>query len=212
MGRAMRQVLIACMIGIVIFVPISAAQETATAQVKATVDRVLEVLKDPVLKRPAKEAERRRRLREAIYPRFDFSEMAKRSLGIHWRERTPQEREEFERLFADLLERSYYQKLDSYTDEEVLYTNEEVDGSIGVVKTKIVSNKEKIDIPIDYKLAHRDGQWKVYDVTIEGVSLVNNYRSQFNRIIQTSSYAELVRKMRAKRGGEGFSPVPGRHK
>ena len=94
--------------------------------------------------------------------------MAKRSLGTHWRERTPQERGEFERLFADLLERSYYQKLDAYTDQEVRYTSEEMDGGGGVVRTKIVSNKEKLDIPIDYKVLRRDGQWKVYDIAIEG--------------------------------------------
>lgn len=188
------------------------AQEDPTTQVKATVDRVLAILGDPALKDPAKQEAQRKRLREAIYPRFDFAEMAKRSLGPHWRDRTPQEREEFERLFADLLERSYYEKLHAYTDQEIRYANEEVDGKLAVVRTKIVSEAEKSEIPVDYKLVRHNGQWKVYDLTIEGVSLVSNYRTQFNRIIQTSSYAELVRKMRAKHEDEGFSPAPGRHR
>ncbi len=188
------------------------AQEDPTTQVKATVDRVLAILGDPALKDPAKQEAQRKRLREAIYPRFDFAEMAKRSLGPHWRDRTPQEREEFERLFADLLERSYYEKLHAYTDQEIRYANEEVDGKLAVVRTKIVSEAEKSEIPVDYKLVRHNGQWKVYDLTIEGVSLVSNYRTQFNRIIQTSSYAELVRKMRAKHEDEGFSPAPGHHK
>lgn len=208
----MRQVLIGCVMGIVVFPPIIAAQEGPTAQVKSTVDRVLDILKDPALKGPAKATERRRVLREAIDPRFDFAEMAKRSLGPHWREQTPQEREEFERLFADLLEQSYYQKLDAYADQDVLYTNEELEGQSAVVRTKIVSKKERLDIPIDYKLARANGQWRVYDVTIEGVSLVSNYRTQFNRIIQTSSYAELVKRMRAKQIGEGTTPAPRRHR
>ena len=124
----------------------------------------------------------------------------------------PSEREEFERLFADLLERSYHEKLDAYTAQEIRYTDEEVDGRFAVVRTEIVSKKEKSEIPVDYKLVRRNGQWKVYDLAIEDVSLVNNYRAQFNRIIQTSSYAELVRKMRAKHEDEGFSPAPGHHK
>ncbi len=131
--------------------------------------------------------------------------MAKRSLGMHWRDRTPQEREEFVDLFADLLEKSYHKKLESYTDQEILYTKEQVENNkFGVVTTQIVSQKENLDIPVDYKLMRRDGQWKVYDVVIEGVSLVSNYRSQFNRIIQTSSYAELVRKMRVKHESEAL--------
>ena len=178
------------------------AQEGPTAQVKATVDRVLNILKDPTLKNAKKEEQRRTRLREVIYPRFDFTEMAKRSLGVHWRDRTSQEREEFVRLFAALVEHSYYKKLDSYADEKIDYTSEEVDTKFAIVGTKIVNEKERLDIPIAYKLIRRDGEWKIYDVMVEDVSMVSNYRSQFNSIIQTSSYAELVRKMQFKQDVE----------
>jgi phospholipid transport system substrate-binding protein len=200
-----RNALILYGIASLVFSGPSFAQGGPMPQVKVTVDRVLEILRDPSLKGPDKEEARRKKLKEAIYPRFDFLEMAKRSLGPHWRNRTPKEQEEFVDLFSDLLELSYANKLESYTDQEVTYTKEEVEDKFGVVATKIVSKKENLDIPIDYKLMLRDGQWKVYDVVIEGVSLVSNYRSQFNRIIQTSSYAELVQKMRVKQEAEALS-------
>ncbi len=204
MGRV-RKILILYGISSVVLSSLAFAQEGPTAQVKATIDKVLDILRDPVLQAPDKERERLRQLKEVIFARFEFPEMAKRSLGMHWRDRTPQEREEFVDLFADLLEKSYHKKLESYTDQEILYTEEQVENNkFGVVTTQIVSQKENLDIPVDYKLMRRDGQWKVYDVVIEGVSLVSNYRSQFNRIIQTSSYAELVRKMRVKHESEAL--------
>lgn len=169
-----------------------------TAQVKATIDKVLDILRDPALKGPQAEAARSKRLREVIFARFDFSEMAKRTLGIHWPKRTPQERKEFIELFSDLLELSYRRKIERYTDEEILYTKEDVDGKFGTVNTQVYSEKENVDVPIDYKVIRHNGEWKVYDVVIDGISLVSNYRSQFNRIIQQSSYAELVQKMRVR--------------
>lgn len=183
----------------------SFAQQGPKAQVKRTIENVLDILGDPALKSPEKEEARRNRLKEVIYPRFDFNEMAKRSLGLHWRHRTPQERKEFMNLFADLLEGSYHRKLEAYTDQDIVYTREDVEGLYAVVGTKIASSKENLEIPVEYKLIRRDGEWKVYDVVIEGVSLVSNYRTQFNRIIQTSSYAELVRKMRVKQKAEAVS-------
>ena len=208
MVRVIRKALVLYGISALAFSSVSFAQAGATAQVKGTIEKVLEILRDPALKAPEKEEARRKKLKEAIAPRFDFSGMAKRSLGPHWRNRTPQEREEFVTLFADLLEQSYHKKLESYTDQEILYTKEQVDEKFGVVATKILSQKENLDIPIEYKLLRQDAQWRVYDVVIEGVSLVSNYRSQFNRIIETSSYADLVRKMRIKQEAEALSTVP----
>ncbi|HET7854045.1 MAG TPA: ABC transporter substrate-binding protein [Candidatus Methylomirabilis sp.] len=208
MARAIRKTLILYGIGALVLASVSFAQEGATAQVKGTIDKVLEILRDPALKAPDKAEARRKKLKEVIYPRFDFSEMAKRTLGMHWRNRTPKEREEFVSLFADLLEQSYYKKLESYTDEEILYTKEQLDEKFGVVATKIVSQKENIDIPIEYKLLRHDAKWLVYDVVIEGVSMVSNYRSQFNRIIETSSYAELVKRMRVKQEDEALGTTP----
>jgi phospholipid transport system substrate-binding protein len=207
MARAIRTTLILYGMSALVFSSVSFAQAGATAQVKGTIDKVLEILRDPALKAPAKAEVRRKKLKEAIYPRFDFSEMSKRSLGTHWRNRTAKEREEFVSLFADLLEQSYYKKLESYTDEEILYTKEQVEDKFGLVVTKIVSQKENIEIPIEYKLLRQDSQWLVYDVVIEGVSMVSNYRSQFNRIIETSSYAELVKRMRVKQEDEALGTV-----
>jgi phospholipid transport system substrate-binding protein len=208
MARAIRKALILYGISALVLSSVSFAQAGATAQVKGTIDKVLEILRDPALKAPGKEEARRKKLKEAIYPGFDFTEMAKRSLGIHWGKRTPQEREEFVKLFADLLEQSYARRLETYTDQEVLYTKEQVDDKFGLVVTKIVSTKENIDIPIEYKLLRQDNQWKVYDVVIDGISMVSNYRSQFNSIIQKSSYAELVQRMRVKQESEALSIVP----
>ena len=208
MAGAIRRALILYGISALVLSSVSFAQAGATAQVKGTIDKVLEILRDPALKAPDKAEVRRKKLKEVIYPRFDFLEMAKRSLGMHWRNRTPKEREEFVSLFADLLERSYYKTLESYTDEEILYTKEQVEDKFGLVVTKIVSQKENIDIPIEYKLLRQDAQWLVYDVVIEGVSMVSNYRSQFNRIIETSSYAELVKRMRVKQEDEALGTAP----
>ena len=208
MGRKRGKALIYCGMAALVCAAWASAQEGATAQVKETIDRVLAILRDPALKGPDKEELRRKKLKDAIYPRFDFSEMAKRSLATHWRDRSQKEREEFVNLFADLLEQSYHKKLESYTDQEIIYAKEQIEDKFGLVATKIVSQKENLDIPIDYKLMRQDGQWRVYDVVVEGVSLVSNYRSQFNRIIQTSSYAELIRKMRVKQEAEVLSVVP----
>jgi len=208
MARPIRKALILYGISALVLSSVSFAQTGATAHVKETIDKVLEILRDPALKAPDKADARRKKLKEAIYPRFEFAEMAKRSLGTHWGKRTPQEREEFVSLFADLLEQSYYKKLESYTDEEILYTKEQVEDKFGLVVTKIVSQKENIDIPIEYKLLRQDAQWRVYDVVIEGVSMVSNYRSQFNRIIETSSFAELVKRMRVKQEDEALGTVP----
>lgn len=202
MRQVIRKTLILCGISVLVFSSLSFADDGPTAQVKSTVDRVLEILKEPALKSPDKEETRGKQLKKVIFARFDFDEMAKRSLGVHWRERTPQERKEFVKIFADLLELSYRRKIERYTDEEIQYTKEQVDEKFGVVTTEIVSEKEGVDIPIDYKVIRRGDEWKVYDVVIDGISLVGNYRSQFNRIIQRSSYAELVKKMRIKQETE----------
>lgn len=208
MGALIKRGLAIWGISLVCFASSLFAQEGPTAQVKASITKVLDILRDPALKKPEKEEERRKLLKNVIFPRFDFREMAQRSLGIHWRDRSPQERDEFVNLFADLLEAFYRKRIESYTDEEILYTGEQLEDKFAVVSTKIISKKENLEVPVEYKAILRDGQWRVYDVVIEGVSLVSNYRSQFNRIIRTSSYAELVRKMKVKHEAEELSPPP----
>lgn len=168
-----------------------------TTQVKSTVDKVLDILKNKELKKPSKAEERRAALRKAVGERFDYEEMSKRTLAQFWQKRTPAEQKEFVVLFSDLLERSYSNKIDTYTDEKVVYGDENVEGEYAVLKTKIIT-KRNVDVPIDYKLFKKSSEWKVYDVVIEGVSLVNNYRNQFNKIIRTQSYDELVKRLRNK--------------
>lgn len=167
-------------------------------ELKESIDQVLAVLRNPAFKGEKNQKSRREKLRAAIAPRFDFEEMAKRSLARYWRKRTPAERKEFVSIFTDLLERSYVSKIEAYTDEKILYPSERIeDGRYADVKTKIVTNTGR-DIPIDYRLLKTQTGWRVYDVEIEGVSLVSNYRSQFRRIIRKESYAELLKRMKAK--------------
>ena len=128
---------------------------------------------------------------------FDWQETGKRALGRHWEGRSPQEREEFYKLFADLLERSYVGKIEGYSGERILYEKETVDGDRAEVRTKLVT-KAGTQIPIDYQMQKAGDRWRVYDVKIENVSLVGNYRSQFNRIIQQSGYPELVNRLKTK--------------
>ena len=163
-----------------------------TDQVRRSVDEVLKIVQS----QPDGPA-RRTAVRQAANRLFDFEETAKRALGPHWQQRTPAEHEEFVRLFSDLLEAAYVGKIDLYQGEKITYVGETVDGDQATVKTRIVT-KQGNEVPVDYRLSREKDGWRVYDVIIEGVSLVANYRTQFNKIIQTSSYDDLVKRMRAK--------------
>jgi phospholipid transport system substrate-binding protein len=175
----------------------SAHAGLATDQIKATVDKALVVLRDPKLKPAAKLKERRDQLKQILFSRFDFTEMAKRSLGANWRRRTPQEQEEFVRLFTDVLERAYADIIESYSDEKIVYINERIDAEYADVNSKIFTGKGQ-EYTINYKARLVGNEWKVYDVVAENISLVNNYRSQFTRVISKDSYEELVRRLKDK--------------
>ncbi|MEK7371493.1 MAG: ABC transporter substrate-binding protein [candidate division NC10 bacterium] len=174
-----------------------------TDQLRGAIDRVIKTLDNPALKGDSKVGERRTAVRKIANDIFDFGEIARRSLGRHWQGRTDKEREEFISLFGDLLERSYISKIELYGGEKILYTNERMDAEVAVVSTKVIT-KNGTEVPIDYRLLRRGDRWLVYDISIEGVSLVSNYRTQFNKIIQTTSYGELVKKMRAKQDEVSF--------
>jgi phospholipid transport system substrate-binding protein len=174
-----------------------AAAAEPTNQLRAQIDRVLKVLNDPAMKLPARTRERRAAMRAIADDTFDFTETAKRSLGRHWAARTPAEREQFVRVFADVLERSYISKVELYGGETIQYTGDSVDGDQAIVGSRIVT-RSGVQVPIQYRMWRKGDRWLVYDVVIEGVSLVANYRSQFDRIIQTSSFAELVKKMKTR--------------
>jgi phospholipid transport system substrate-binding protein len=167
-----------------------------TDQVRGTVENIAAILKSPSLKTDAKKNDRREQLRQAIFSRFDFTEMAKRSLGSHWRKLSPLEQEEFARLFTDLLERAYIDQIEAYNDEKFVYVKESVDQDFAEVQSRIVTAKGEYSL--NYRLHNVGGEWKVYDVVVENISLVNNYRSQFSRIVANQSYEELVRRMRDK--------------
>ncbi len=173
------------------------ARASVTDEVKQTVDEVVRIVSDKELKKPQNEKKRRQELKAAIGKIFDYTEMAKRSLARHWKERSPAERKEFVQLFEILLENSYAGKIESYNQERIVYLKESVEGEYAEVKSKVVTPKRD-EYALDYRLLNEGGKWMVYDVVIEGVSLVSNYRSQFNRIIAGHGYNELLKKLRTK--------------
>ncbi len=174
-----------------------------TDTVKAAVDKVISILNNPKLKGPAHEKERRAQIRRAVFEVWDFREMAKRSLAQYWRGRTEAQKKEFTDLFSDLLERSYINRIENYSGEKIIWDKETVDPPYATVDSHFLT-KRREEIPVDYKLLDENGKWKVYDMVIENVSLVNNYRSQFNKIIRQSSYDDLVKKMKGKLESESF--------
>ncbi len=196
----MARLIKASTVGLVILLlmqPVWVAAGAPTDQIRQTVDKLLAILNDPQLKGEQKKNERRQKLKDVLYQRFDFTEMAGRSLGSEWRRRTPEEQKEFVKLFTELLERSYLDKIESYSGEKVLYLKEREDGNYAEVETKIVDKKGQ-EYSVDYRLHKVNGDWKVYDVIIEDVSLVGNYRSQFSRVLAKSSFDELLKTMKEK--------------
>ena len=184
-----------------------AAAGAPTEQLRTHVDRVLKLLDDSSLKAPDKAKERRTAVRKVADDIFDFAETAKRSLGRHWAARTPEERDEFVKLFGDLLERSYISKIELYGGEKIQYVGDKVEGETAVVQSKLLT-KAGGEVPIEYRMLKKGERWLVYDVVIEGVSLVANYRTQFNKIIQTSSFQDLVKKMKTRQEELGASASP----
>jgi phospholipid transport system substrate-binding protein len=178
-----------------IALPVSAGEPTD--EIKQTTDKILSILTNPSLKGSSKTAEREKLIRQAIDERFDWEEMARRSLARYWDQRTDGEKKEFVRLYSDLLERTYMDKVEGYSGEKVIYEGESVDNGYAVVRVKIVT-KKNTDIRVHYRLKRVENKSLVYDVSIEGVSLVNNYRTQFNSIILKSSYENLVKRLRER--------------
>jgi phospholipid transport system substrate-binding protein len=173
------------------------AAPTPTEQVRASIQRVLRILDDSELRGELRQAERRAAIRKVAHELFDFAEITKRSIGHHWQQRTAAEREELVSLFGDLLERTYVSRIEVYSGEKIAYVGESVETDQAVVRTRIVT-KQGTEIPVDYRMVARGSRWQAYDVTIEGVSLVANYRSQFNKILQTGNYPELIKRLRIK--------------
>ena len=178
--------------------PFTLHASEVTEKVRSTVDGITNILRDQSLRSPGKQEERRARIRNLILERFSFEEMSKRSLARHWKERSDEEKKEFVSLFSDLIENSYIDKIERYTDEKIIYADEKRNDGRAVVKTVIIS--KGTEIPINYRLIKTTDDWMVYDIVIEGVSLVSNYRSQFSSTIRATSYEGLVIKLREKTG------------
>ena len=174
------------------------AASAPTEELKASIDAMLEILRDKELAQPDKKEERRSRISTLIRDRFDFKEMARRSLARNWNMRSAEEKKEFVEIFSDLLQSSYIGKIEGYTDEKITYDKEELkkEGKYGIVSTTIIT--KDVNIPIDYKLIIKNDKWWVYDVVVEGVSFVSTYRSQYDKVIKKESYAALIEKMKTK--------------
>lgn len=162
-----------------------------------TVDKGLTVLKEPSLSGTEKTQERRQALWKEISIVFNFEEMSKRALGQHWKKRSPEEKKEFVELFTNILKDAYIGKTDTYNGEKVVLLREKQDNNYAVVQTRFIT-KNGTEIAVDYSMLNNSGEWKIYDVIIEGVSMINNYRSQFNNILLKSPYENLVKRMKEK--------------
>jgi len=169
-----------------------------TDEIRNAIDRGLEILNSSDPEENGKK-QQIAQLKEIVHPLFNFNEMARRSLGRHWRQLTQEEKEEFVAVFTNFLEEIYAGKMDLYKGGDVVFLREVVNEDYARVDSKITDSKGT-GYSVSYKLLRRDGDWRIYDLVVENVSLVNNYRSQFNRVIRNSSFEELIKKMRQKSG------------
>jgi phospholipid transport system substrate-binding protein len=180
-----------------------ASTETPTALIQQTTTQVLGIFKDPSLQGPAKRQEREARLQDIGDRVFDWPAMAQSALAFHWRSLTPQQRQEFIPLFKGVVEHAYMDRLAQAAQQEkaIRYTGEQEGASQAVVATRVMTQNDQ-EIPIDYYLHQQQGRWLIYDVIVEGVGLVSNYRSQINEILDSSSYDQLIRLMKPKLAAE----------
>lgn len=168
----------------------------ATEAMKSTIDEVLKIVQDKELKQPGRAEERRKRLEQVVGDRFDYQEMSRRALGAPWNTLSDKDKQEFVGLFQTLLTSSYADKVETYSGEGVQYLNERTEKDFAEVRTKVLTGKT--EIPLDYRLLNKGTDWRVYDVVVDGVSLVNNYRGQFSKILRASTFADLLDQLRKK--------------
>ncbi|HPL96800.1 MAG TPA: ABC transporter substrate-binding protein [Smithellaceae bacterium] len=191
-----KYIFVLSMLIVLIMVAYAAAGEP-TAAVEASVNRVLDVLKDPKLKGPDAKNIKTEKLRVIYKSMFDEMEFSRRTLTRNWKNFTPAERREFVDLFEQVLEKSYLDKILDYSDEKIVFYKETmIDKDKAEVQSKIITSSN--EIPIDYRIILKDGKWKVYDVVVENVSLVQNYRTQFNEILADGTPEDLLKILRKK--------------
>lgn len=181
---------------VIVAIPVPSIAGDPSSAMKGTIDEVLRIVRDKELKQPAKAKTRRQLLETVVAARFDYTEMSRRALGAPWNQLTDQQKQEFVDLFRMLLTNSYADKIETYSGEDVQYLNERTEKEYAEVRTKVLSGKT--EIPLDYRLIHKADEWRVYDVVVDNVSLVNNYRGQFAKILRASSYTDLVDQLRKK--------------
>lgn len=177
--------------------PLAARAGDPLDQIRQTTDQVVAVVQDPALKGDDKAQERQRLMRKAVDARFDWTTMAKSAMGKNWHGLTEAQRQEFSSLFSDLIEKTYMSRIESYSGEKINYKGDKVDGKYGEVSVVIVTLRGT-DIPVSYRVLKKGAEWLVYDVNIEGVSLVNNYRSQIASILNSSNFDGLVARLKTK--------------
>ena len=189
------------MIGVVallvlIGTPVVSAEQTPTESVKSTIDDVIHILNNEELKHPNRSAERRQKIEHVVRQRVSYEDMARLALGMPWLALTDTERREFVGLFVQLLRDMFAGKVDDMAYAQVLYLSEQREQGCAEVRTRLLG--QKVDTHLDFRLADKVGQWSVYDVVIDGVSIVSNYHAQFTSIIRDHSYEGLVKKMKEK--------------
>ena len=177
------------------------AGTTPTEEVQEIIGRIVGVLQDPMVADGAAVAKRKAVFREVLAARFDFKEMAKRSLGNHWQSVAARQ-QEFVSVFTNFIERVYVGKIDSLKDTKIAFVRERIEGGVAQVDTQIVPAKGD-DFPMNYRLHLVGGKWKIYDVIVENISLVGNYRSQFDRILASATFDELLKKLQEKTSAQG---------
>lgn len=187
--------LVAALTATALLIPAAVWAGPPTEQIREYTDAIIRVLEDPALKVDGRRAERRAAVRRLAAEAFDIHETARRALGVHWQKRTPAEREEFVALFADVLERAYITQIENYGGERVRFVGESIDGNLAIVRARIIT-RGTVEVPVDARLLRRGERWLVYDIAVEGISLIANYRAQFDKIIRTSSYEDLIQRLR----------------
>ena len=176
-----------------------------TDDLKTAVDKVLGIMQNPAYGAPDKKEARQKLINTEIAGKFDWEEMSRRALGVHWRDFTPPQQKEFVAIFSEFLERTYISKVDLFLKEEksfsannIVYTKETIEEQYALVDSKVALKEE--EIPLSYKLINKGGKWVVYDMTLEGVGIVANYRTQFSELLANGSYEKLIEKLKSKQG------------
>jgi phospholipid transport system substrate-binding protein len=190
---------VAAIFAVVLLYPVYAPASTPLETVQAQINRVIEVLRDPALKAETSKEAKKERIWDLVNDIFDYKELSRRTLGRSWKKLTPEQQKEFTELFSLLLGSVYMDRVLAYEDEKVVFNKENMlSDTKAEVQSEIVTQTGTI--PINYRMLLKDDQWKVYDVTVEGVSLVKNYRSQFRKILTNKPPEELLEILRKKVG------------